>query len=136
MFEIERDMLNEEKLIYKKGDDVDIFEHDMFNGTLKKDGKKVGIWNGKKVIKDDDSSDDSSDSESSDGESSDGESSDSESSDDESSDNKKQRGGSNLNELNKFKRLLNGGGIPENLSDNLELVGGGEKFAGYGFTFF
>ena len=126
MFEIERDMLNEEKLIYKKGDNIDIFEHDMFDGTLKKDGKKVGVWNGKGVIKGDESSDDSSD--------------DSSDSDDESSDDEKtQKGGSSLNELNKFKRLLNRGGgvMPENLSDNLELVGGGgKKFMGHGFTFF
>jgi hypothetical protein len=42
-----------------------------------------------------------------------------------------------LNELNKFRRLLNsGGGINENLSDNLVLVGGAGHFVGHGFTFY
>ena len=125
MFEIEKDMVNEEKLIYKDGDTVEIYEHNIFDGTLKKDGKKVGIWNGKGIIKDkdDDKTDSSSD--------------DDDDGDDDDSDDDKQRGGNNLNELNKFKKLLNGGGLEnENISDTLVLVGGGTSYVGHGFTFF
>ena len=51
---------------------------------------------------------------------------------------KKGQNGGSMEELNKFKQLLNGGGITEdNISDDLVLIGGNvsSTFKGHGFTF-
>ena len=50
MFEIEKDMMNVETLIHKDGDSINIYDHHLDDGTLKKNNKVVGIWNGSKVL--------------------------------------------------------------------------------------
>ena len=50
MFEIEKDMMNVETLIHKDGDSINVYDHHLDDGTLKKNNKVVGIWNGSKVL--------------------------------------------------------------------------------------
>ena len=50
MFEIEKDMMNVETLIHKDGDSINIYDHHLDDGTLKKNNTVVGIWNGSKVL--------------------------------------------------------------------------------------
>ena len=50
IFEIEKDMMNVETLIHKDGDSINVYDHYLDDGTLKKNNKVVGIWNGSKVL--------------------------------------------------------------------------------------
>ena len=55
MFEIDKD--DEETLIYKSGKDVKILNHNFYDGSVgRKNGKKIGFWDGKKITKGDEDS--------------------------------------------------------------------------------
>ena len=141
MFEIEPEMMKEETLIYKKGDNVRTLTHNLYDGSVEDDGKKIGFWNGKTITKGEESDSDSdSDSDSESDSDSDSESeSESESDSERGSDNEeenKKGGGADMEELNRFKKLLNGGGLDNDGKEHINIVGGGDRMhRGYGFTF-
>ena len=121
MFKVGKDEMNEETLVFAKDGDIELYEHNISTGELTQDGEKIGLWNGKTIVKDEDSKKSKK-------------GSDSDSDSDSDSEDKKQKGGGISDELTRFKKLLNGG-TSVDVQDNIELTGGGYTFKGHGFTF-